>query len=66
MMIVLCQHRAIWTNSWMGSRGLDQTDWSKQYVWALYFVTTTVSTCGFGDIYAMKGDALESFVILML
>jgi len=29
-------------------------------------VTTTLSTCGFGDISAMQGSAVESGVILIL
>ena len=32
----------------------------------MYFVTTTLSTCGFGDISATNGSALESGVILFL
>lgn len=33
MMIVLCQHRENWEDSWMGNRGLDQVnDKKKQYI----------------------------------
>ena len=31
----------------------------------MYFVTTTLSTCGFGDISASSGDAIEALVILL-
>lgn len=33
---------------------------------AIYFITTTLSTCGFGDISATQGDPTESFVIGMI
>ena len=36
------------------------------YIVSIYFVTTTLSTCGFGDISASRGDLLESFIILLL
>ena len=36
------------------------------YIVSLYFVTTTLSTCGFGDISATKDDSVESFEILVL
>lgn len=41
-------------------------DKHEQYTIAIYFVTTTLSTCGFGDIYAMPGDGTESLVIFFL
>ena len=67
MMIVVCHHRMVWLDTWLGSRGLDQhMHKTKQYIHALYFVTTTVSTCGFGDISATKGDSKESAVVLVL
>ena len=50
----------------MGSRGINSDDFSRQYVTALYFVTTTLSTCGFGDIYASPGDPVEAGVIIFL
>jgi len=50
----------------MGSRNIDEHDHRKQYIVAIYFVTTTLSTCGFGDISATKRDARESAVILFL
>lgn len=33
---------------------------------ALYFVTTTLTTCGFGDICATQGDPVEAAVIIFL
>ena len=32
----------------------------------MYFVITTLTTCGFGDIYATEQDNVEAFVITML
>jgi len=39
---------------------------NRQYITALYFVTTTLSTCGFGDISATKRDGTESAAVLFL
>jgi len=50
----------------MGAKGLDEHDYSAQYIVAIYFVTTTLSTCGFGDISATRGSLLESLSILLL
>ena len=50
----------------MGNRGIQRDEYKKQYIAAIYFVTTTVSTCGFGDISATKRDGAESATILML
>lgn len=50
----------------MGAQGVDPKDFQTQYIIAIYFVTTTLSTCGFGDISATKGDPIESAVILFL
>ena len=63
--IGLCRHRTF-ADSWMGTKGVDAEDFRDQYIYALYFVTTTLSTCGFGDIAATPGDATESGVILFL
>jgi len=38
----------------------------KQYITSFYFVTTTLSTCGFGDISATTHDRTENFVIFIL
>ena len=62
--IILCTHRDF-DKSWMGGKGIDINDLTQQYIYAIYFVTTTLSTCGFGDICATDGDATEAFVILM-
>ena len=50
----------------MGGKDVNPNDYTEQYIIALYFVTTTLSTCGFGDISATKGDAVESSAILFL
>ena len=63
--IALCKHRDF-EKSWMGSRGVKIDDFTQQYIYAVYFVTTTLSTCGFGDIFATPYDATESGVILFL
>lgn len=47
----------------MANEGVDENNFNQQYIIALYFITTTLSTCGFGDISATQGDATESFVI---
>jgi len=65
-MIMLCKHRDDYSITWMGSRDVPVDDKKHQYVIAIYFVTTTLSTCGFGDISAQPGDATESVVILFL
>jgi len=49
----------------MGGKGVAADDLGQQYVIAIYFVTTTLSTCGFGDISATQGDAIEALVILL-
>ena len=50
----------------MGRRDVDEFNFIDQYIIAIYFVTTTLSTCGFGDISATKDDSVESFEILVL
>lgn len=52
--------------TWMGGQGVTKEDHKMQYIIALYFVTTTLSTCGFGDISATKRDTKETAVVLML
>lgn len=64
--IMLCKSRGDYINSWMGSRDVPEDQYDKQYIIAIYFVTTTLSTCGFGDISATRGDSLESLAILLL
>ena len=62
--IILCKHRDF-ELSWMGVQKVDENDVGQQYIIAIYFVTTTLSTCGFGDIYATQGDSVEALVILL-
>ena len=50
----------------MNAMGVSQDDFAEQYIISIYFVTTTLSTCGFGDIKATKHDATEHLVILLL
>ena len=45
----LCIHRD-YDKSWMAVEGVDKSDIQEQYIISIYFVTTTLSTCGFGDI----------------
>jgi hypothetical protein len=49
----------------MGGTGAAADDLKGQYIVAIYFVTTTLSTCGFGDISASSGDAIEALVIMI-
>ena len=64
--ILICKSTGNFESSWMGSKGLIETDYKNQYIVAIYFVTTTLSTCGFGDISATRGNLLESLAILLL
>ena len=63
--IVLCLHRDF-DKSWMANQGLKKDETLKIYIVSFYFVTTTLSTCGFGDISATVGDRTECFVITIL
>jgi len=47
----------------MAGQGIEEFNFNQQYIIALYFITTTLSTCGYGDISATQGDPTESFVI---
>lgn len=51
-MILLCNVRGDFENSFMGKAGVDKENSVNQYIVAIYFVTTTLSTCGFGDLSA--------------
>lgn len=51
-MIFICKGRDNFEDSWMGGAGVKDDDPTDQYIIALYFVTTTLSTCGFGDLSA--------------
>ena len=50
----------------MSSNVVDKNDYSYIYTMALYFVCTTLSTCGFGDFSAKPDDGTEALVILIL
>jgi hypothetical protein len=63
--IVLCKQQNF-SESWMGQRKINEFDFLEMYSNAIYFVTTTLSTCGYGDISATPGSALESGVIIVL
>jgi hypothetical protein len=65
-MILLCHAREDFGKSWMGNAGIEESNSLDQYIIALYFVTTTLSTCGFGDLSATPGDSIESGFILLL
>ena len=41
-------------------------DLHAQYITSLYFVTTTVTTCGFGDFYAVHYDDIEVLSVTAL
>jgi len=62
--IILCIHRNF-DESWMGGL-VSRKSFFDQYIVALYFVTTTLSTCGYGDISATSNDSVEAAVILFL
>lgn len=63
--IVLCVHRDF-EKSWMAGPGVDPNDHTYLYTMSLYFVCTTLSTCGYGDFCATPGDRIEALVILIL
>ena len=50
----------------MHAHNIHSDDYAKQYITAIYFVITTLTTCGFGEIYATEHDKIEAFVITML
>ena len=64
--ILVCKSIGEYHTSWMGLKGIEILDFKQQYIVAIYFVTTTLSTCGFGDISATRGSLLESLAILLL
>ena len=66
-MILLCHlGRGDFENSWLGSTGVAEFDPIGQYISALYFVTTTLSTCGFGDLCPKAGDKYETITVFCL
>ena len=54
-MITICKNRATtgetYADSWIANKAAED-DFVNQYIVATYFVTTTLSTCGYGDINA--------------
>lgn len=62
---MVCTHRDF-SKSWIGIRNYSQDNYIEMYNVALYFVTTTLSTCGFGDIYATHQDVVENMFVLIL
>jgi hypothetical protein len=50
----------------MAGPGVDPNDQAYLYTMSLYFVCTTLSTCGYGDFCATPGDRIEALVILIL
>ena len=65
--IILSIHRE-YSKSWMGPDGqdIDPNSFSSQYIVSFYFVTTTLSTCGFGDIGPTPRDPVETGVITVI
>ena len=59
-MIAVCTFHE-YDHSWLGSlkmnedNGAEISNWRK-YIASLYFVMTTLSTCGFGDISATSSE----------
>ena len=58
---MLCTHRD-YSKSWMQGQNIPEGLFYKQYITSMYFVTTTLSTCGYGDIIPVSGDRVETFV----
>lgn len=70
IMIVLCICKPDgYQSSWMYGNILNdemKNNYYDKYVIAVYFVTTTLTTCGFGDLSANTGDWYESLSIMGL
>jgi len=62
---MLCTHR-VYKNSWMFNENIPENKFETQYFTSLYFVTTTLSTCGYGDIIPSSGDRIEIFSTTIL
>lgn len=65
-MVMMCQTKDDFTLSWLGGAGVSESDNVAKYVTSLYFVTTTLSTCGFGDLTPTSGDTFEVLFVLCL
>jgi hypothetical protein len=65
-MVMMCQTKEDFSDSWLGGSGVDENNAPGKYITALYFVTTTLSTCGFGDLCPTSGDKFEAIFVLCL
>lgn len=65
MMIILSLHKG-YKESFFYANGIEEDQFKEKYILSIYFVTTTLSTCGFGDISASPLDPIESGGILCL
>lgn len=65
-MVMMCQIKEDFQESWLGGAGVDENDAPSKYITALYFVVTTLSTCGFGDLCPTSGDSFEAIFVLCL
>ena len=61
--ILTCSIVVLWTHY---GEEMENDEFYSVYIKAIYFVTTTLTTCGFGDISAKQNDAREGLVILAL
>ena len=65
IMIILSLQKG-YNESFIYANGIEEDDFEGQYIIAIYFVTTTLSTCGFGDISASPRDPIESGAMFLL
>ena len=65
-MVMLSHTKANFEDSWLGGTGVERVDKVGCYITSLYFVTTTLSTCGFGDICPSSGDKYEALYVFIL
>ena len=65
IMIILSMQKGF-EESFIYANGIERDQFKQQYVLTIYFVTTTLSTCGFGDISASPRDPIESAGIIFL
>jgi hypothetical protein len=62
---MICTHRD-YEQSWMFVENIPQNQFQMQYIRSFYFVTTTLSTCGYGDITPNHADWIETFTNTLL